>query len=712
MTKPTVSAVSLILATVFFVSRFQASSSPPAPTRFDLPVQNIRASDLPKRSLDVARTKTSDDKTKSLNMVRLKSLLAKASAENAATKNEIEDESASLFAQLPGVCFSELPGITSTDPNVNLATWQDPLPTTPHATAPPTQMAPVLESWNPHSNVSEVPARTGDIDPHAELYAKTSFPSAQDCATCHKQLYEEWAMSSHAYAAISPMFHAFEQKINDLSQGTVGYFCLRCHAPVATTAALRRDQSIVSGPKVFREGVTCIACHRVKTPYTKSNGERRIEPGDIHEPVYGSGDGTGNEIALKYSEFFKVKTSGNSAAATSIHRQAIQFEEISESTFCASCHQVAVQPGIKLEVVWDQYRASPAYREGTSCQDCHMGKVPGRAEGYTVGPAAVVNDKVVNPERKHSNHVFYGPGYPITHPGIFPFTPESDRWTVNEWLLFDWQAGWGTQQFENAVASVQVRPYFPPVWQVADDRFDAREIVEKNIARINYKKDLRRQILENGSQLDGPFFKNEAQVGQPLRLHYCLTNTNRGHNLPSGSLGAQPQVWLNVVLIGPDGGRLWESGYLDSTGDLADYHSKDVLNKVIPFDDQLFNLQTKFLTTNVKGTDREMYLPINVDIDQLPFLRPAPQPVTTINHPPLIRMEAHSLPPTASKQARYTIPGHLLQQPGTYRLTVRMRSRSHPVYFMQFCNATPEMMKAMVQEAVDFHVQSSVFEVR
>ncbi len=702
MTKSTVSAVSLILATLFLVSRFQASSSPSVPPAVQNPHQEIQKTLISTRPSNAAHAKT-----QSLNEVRVKALLAKTSFENAQQENDLSHENVKLLTQLPGVCFSELPGLPNSDANVNLAACQEPMPSARLTTA-----APVLESLNPHAKAVEVLASTGDIDPHAELYAKNAFPSAQDCATCHKQLYEEWAMSSHAYAAISPMFHVFEQKINDLSQGTVGYFCLRCHAPVATTAGLPRDQSIVLGPKVFREGVTCIACHRVKSPYTKSNGERRIEPGDIHEPVYGSSDGAGNEVALKYAEFFKVKSSNESAAATSIHRQAIQFEEISESTFCASCHQVAVQPGIKLEVVWDQYRASPARREGTSCQDCHMGKVPGRAEGYTVGPAAVVNEKVVNPERKHSNHLFYGPGYPITHPGIFPFTSEADRWAVNEWLQFDWQSGWGTEPFENAVAAGQIRPYFPAVWQVADDRFDARQIVDKNITRIKYKKDLRRQVLENGSQLDGPFFNNDPHVGQALRLHYCLTNTNRGHNLPSGSLGAQPQVWMNVVLIGPDGGRLWESGYLDSAGDLADYHSPDVLNKVVPFDDQLFNLQTKFLTTNVKGTDREMYLPINVDIDQLPFLRPAPQPVTTINHPPLIRMEAHSLPPTASKQARYTIPGHLLQQPGTYRLTVRMRSRSHPVYFMQFCNATPEMMKAMVQEAVDFHVQSSIFEVR
>jgi hypothetical protein len=308
--------------------------------------------------------------------------------------------------------------------------------------------------------------------------------------------------------------------------------------------------------------------------------------------------------------------------------------------------------------------------------------------------------------------MFYGPGYPITHPGIFPFSPEADRWSFNEWLLFDWQAGWGTEAFEQSIVAQGAQPYFPSIWQSADDRMDAREIIDKNIQKIAYKKDIRRQVLENGSQLDGPFFTSEPSAGSSLKFYYCLTNLNRGHNMPSGSLGAQPQIWMNVVLVGPDGGRLWETGYLDADGDLADNHSREVLNYRIPLDEQLFNLQTKFLTTNVKGTDREMYLPVNVDIDQLPFLRPAPQPVTVINHPPFIRMEGHSLPPTATRKAKFSIPKNLIQVPGTYRLSVRMRSRSHPVYFMRFCEATPEMMKAMNLETVDFHVQSSVFEVR
>ena len=567
---------------------------------------------------------------------------------------------------------------------------------------------------NPHANAQvsyDGPDFKDGKDPHLEVFSRTAFPSAQECATCHQQIYDEWATSSHAYSAISPMFHAFENTINKFASGTLGYFCLRCHAPVATTMGLRRDQAIWDGPKVFKEGVTCVACHRVKTPYVKTNGERRIEPGDIHEPVYGASDGKNVEVASKYSDYFKTKTSADSKKiGQSMHRRAIQFEELSKSTFCMSCHQVAVQPGIKLEVVWDQYRASPAYREGVTCQDCHMGKVPGVDAGYSVGPSAIVGERVVEPERKHSNHSFYGPGYSIAHPGVFPHSKDGDRWKFNDWLEFDWRAGWGTDEFEDELPEDSDH-LFPTPWQNVDDRYDARDVVDANLKKLEYKRDLRRQLLENGSKLDGPFFTTPRQIGRSLNFEYCLTNLNPGHNMPSGSLGAQPQVWLNIVLIAPDGKRIWETGYVDSNGDLADIHSSDVQNRRIAFDSQLMNLQTKFLTTNVKGTDREMLLPIPVDADQLPFIRPAPQPVTVLNHPPTIRMEGHSLPPLGSRTAKFSVPKRLMQQPGQYRLTARMRSRAEPIYFMRYCSATPEMERMMNEWISDFHAYSVTFEV-
>jgi hypothetical protein len=552
-----------------------------------------------------------------------------------------------------------------------------------------------------------------DAQSRCEFVAETLYPSAKSCRTCHEQIYEEWSVSSHAYAAVSPMFHRFEQTINNIASGTVGYFCYRCHTPVGTSLGFSRSAPIWDAPQSAREGVTCVACHRVREMVGKSNGERRIEPGDIFAPVYGSIGGEGVARVASERASYKVRTSPEEKGpAQDMHAAGLCMPQLSASEFCASCHQVAVYPGIKLEVVWEQYRASPACKKGIRCQDCHMGRIPGLPSGFVASPAAVINKKPVLPERRHSNHIFYGPGYSIAHPGVFPFNPKADRWSMRDWLTFDWQAGWGTEEFEKAVKAGQFAVAFPEVWKEPDDRMDAREIVEANLKKKALKNDLRKQVMENGSHVDGPFFESTPMVGRELRFEYVVTNRNEGHNLPTASLGAQPQLWANVALVGPDGRRLWESGYLDRNGDLADIHSDEVRNKRLAFDWQLFNLQTMFLITGAKGTDREFYLPVNVDIDPLPFIRPAGQPISVLNHPPFIRMEARSLAPLGARRATYRVPAQLLRQPGRYRLSFRMRSRLEPLYFMRFCKSTPEMQRGMIDGTLDFHESSVEFDVR
>jgi hypothetical protein len=573
--------------------------------------------------------------------------------------------------------------------------------------------SPAPPQFPPPSPQPLAPGPTPAIDPHLELFAKNAYPSARECATCHEDIYHEWSISAHAYAAVSPMFHKFEQRLNDLSSGTVGYFCMRCHAPVATALGASRAEPIWNLPEVGREGVTCIACHRVQYVYGKSNGERRIEPGNVFAPVFGGLGGDGVAETIHRKDHFKVKTSPDEPGpGQNIHVAGIYFDPLTRSEFCTPCHQVAVHPGIKLEVVWEQYRASPACKKGISCQDCHMGRVPGLPLGYNVGPVAKIADKTVNDCRKRSNHIFHGPNYPIAHPGIFPFHLKANRWTMQEWLLFDWRAGWGTEEFEQRVESGELQPCFPPVWADVDDRYDAREIIDDNFKKIHHKREIRIEVLENGSHVDGPFFDGTPCRGQELKFHYVVTNTNEGHNLLTASLGAQPQLWANVVLIGPKGERLWETGYTDSVGDVANIHSMDVRNKRIPYDWQLFNLQTMFLITGAKGTDREFYVPVNLDIDQLPFIRPGAQPISTINHPPFIRMESQSLAPLGARKVPYKVPGHFIQQPGTYRLSFRMRSRAEPIYFMQFCFATEEMQRSMNEWMVDVHPITVEFTVR
>ncbi len=559
-------------------------------------------------------------------------------------------------------------------------------------------------------------ASRGDVpeglDPHAEVFANELYPSAMKCAKCHEKIYNEWRVSAHAYSSVSPMFHKFEQKLQELASGTLGTFCMRCHAPVAVQMNFPREASIIDAPLVFREGITCVACHRVKEAYGRVHGERRIEPGPTQAPVYGNIGGEGVARAIADKDNYKIKIDANDKKpGQEIHLQGIRFEQLSDSGYCQACHQVAVHPGINLEVVWAQYRAGPACKKGISCQDCHMGMVPGKPLGYEYGAAAEMSEKSVDKNRKHSNHMFFGPGNSIAHPGIFPHNEKALRWTVDQWLEFDWRGGWGTDAYEKALANRQFTATFPQSWNSADERRDARKVLDENFKLLDVKKASSIAVMEAGTHIDGPIFEQQPQVGNDLPLHYIVTNVSEGHNSPSGSLGAQPQLWLNVVLTGPDGCHLWESGYLDANGDLANQHSLLVTGRQIPPDKQLFNLQTQFMITGVKGTDREMYLPVNVDIDQLPFLRPGNIPYSVMNHPPFIRMEQKSIPPLGNKKANYRIPGELLRTPGNYRISVRLRSRMEPIYFMRFVNATPEMERRMLEQTIDLHPYSVEFSV-
>lgn len=722
-------------------------------------------------------------------------------------------------------------------------------------------------------------ASEADIaDPHSAVYSDSAYPSASECAPCHQQIYDEWASSNHAYASISPMFHKFEQAITTLTQGTIGTFCVRCHQQIGTQLGEKRYWALWERSQIAREGITCITCHRVAEEYGKVNGERNIVPGTIHTPVAGALRGSAFSEAIEKKDDLKIAVD-ETERGTPVHNNVVKFAQISKSEFCVSCHQVAVNLGIKLEVVWDQYRDSPAFRKGVTCQDCHMGKVPGVAAGYETGPSAVVNGVEINPGRRHSNHAFYGPGYPIAHPGIFPHNPAAADYDIESWLKFDYRAGWGTEDFEYAVEDLAIamddlhlaldpmgggldvaygletveraigrgtrgfeteqaqtrlmdrlepadgivdadaaetaveealaaiddfesavgdydtthdlsdgiakvraliegipgrlaasegaddayaalvgaleaafeegrtdehitavqsaldgvratlpagskeladalfaikKPLkidFPYVWADPGDREDARAIVEENIGKLEDKRELRRQVMENGSRIEGPFFDGDRRVGEDLDFTYTIVNIDDGHNLPSGSLGAQPEIWLNVALLDPDGKRVWESGYVDKNGDFADIHSLEVAAGNIEFDDQVFNLQTKFLTTNIKGTDREMYLPVNFDVDQRPLLRPANVPTTVLNHAQLVRMEGRSIPPLGSKDADYTVPGELITKPGKYRLAVRLRSRAEPIYFMRFVGATKDMEQSMNEWMLDIHPYTVEFDV-
>ena len=507
---------------------------------------------------------------------------------------------------------------------------------------------------------------------HGPLFDTEKYPSAQACKTCHPGQYDEWSVSQHAYAQLSPVFNAMQGEINKRTNGTFGDFCIRCHTPVGMATGEPILTANENRSAVSQEGITCIACHRVSQPVGKVSGRRPIVTGDLTTPVMGPTGGEEVQRVIDDPEF-KVTTE-KEGVGRPIHTDAKRFFQLTESGFCGSCHDVTLPNGFRLEEAFSEYKTSPAAARGESCQDCHMGKVPGVPGEYHHGSAANVGG-VLTRERRLTNHMFVGPDYPIVHPGLFPHNPEAKAFaSFSEWTAFDWEAGWGTDEFEDTVTDEME---FPPRWESVDDRYEARSILERNFKLLERAKQDRHAILREGYKLS-EIELEQASLDDGISFKLQVSNGTDGHNVPTG-FTAERLVWLQVSVIDASGNVVFKSGDLDPNGDVRDNHSVYVHGGELPLDDQLFSLQSKFITTNVRGGEREQVLAVNYSLDALPFLRPELLSNVLIGRPVGARIHKIGIKPGGSRWAEYEVDAERLRGPGRYYVSAKLIAAMVPV---------------------------------
>lgn len=279
------------------------------------------------------------------------------------------------------------------------------------------------------------------------LRKENRYPTAVSCSQCHPDHFEEWSVSPHAYAMLSPVFNSMHTFITKRTEGTNGDFCIRCHTPVGMEREEDIYGSVLTRSPAVREGVTCITCHRVSKDFGTTSGRISIEAGPLTSSIYGPG---GNQIlqeALDNPELGLI-TDENERGKL-VHEEAIKSPVIAKSGQCGMCHDVNSPSGIRLESAFTEFKHSPAAKEGTSCQDCHMGVkagavVPhderftedGRDLNYAFEPAARIRNSPRDPgegmatePRKRTNHMFIGPDYSIVHPGIYPHSLAASEFT-------------------------------------------------------------------------------------------------------------------------------------------------------------------------------------------------------------------------------------------------------------------------------------------
>jgi hypothetical protein len=506
---------------------------------------------------------------------------------------------------------------------------------------------------------------------HEALFAESKFPSAATCGTCHPQEYKEWSVSQHSYAQLSPVYLSLSSEINELSSGSNGDFCLRCHSPIGANLSESPFMSNLDRHPTSREGITCVVCHRLNKDYNKRSGRLALVQGSLLEPVYGP---MGNEEmarVLDNTDEYRVVTE-DGKPGRKVHKEVKKFASISQPVFCGTCHDVTLFNGFRLEEAFSEYRTSPAAAKGITCQDCHMGTEQGVPSGYPEGPGAIVGGKATK-VRKVTNHFFAGPDYSVIHPGIFPHNAEAQEMaSMREWLKFDHKAGWGTDEFEDKVTEDMK---FPVRWDSVDDRYDAREILNKQFELLEWARGQRLEVLRNGYHLDEVVVQKNDEDG--IRFKVKVSNPTDGHNAPTGFTGER-LVWLHVVVTDRDGKVVFESGDLDPNGDLRDQESSYVHAGELPLDRQLFDLRSRFVVSNLRGGERERIIPIPYPVITIPFVRPSIQSLVLSGEPGTERNHRRGIEPLGDRWAQYKVDGEMLTGKGPYKAKIEYKAGMAP----------------------------------
>ena len=507
---------------------------------------------------------------------------------------------------------------------------------------------------------------------HAALFTESKYPSATTCAICHPKQYKEWSVSQHAYSPLSPIYLSLSNKINELANGSNGDFCLRCHNQVGANLGENSFASNLERHPTSREGITCVVCHRQNRDYNKASGRLALVEGGLTEPVFGPRGNEEMARTLKESQKFRM-VADPEKPGRKVHKEAKQFTSLSSPVFCGSCHDVTLFNGFRLEEAFSEYRMSPAASQGVTCQDCHMGKVEGKASGYEFGPAAIVGGEATKP-RKLSSHFFGGPDYSIIHPGIFPHNSEAQQMaTLSEWLQFDHEAGWGTDKFEDTVTD---RTKFPKRWESVDDRFDAREILNSQFELLKWATEKRLEVLRTGYVL-GDIITERADAGG-IAFRVQVRNGTDGHNVPTGFTGER-LVWLQVTVTDGDGRVVFKSGDRDPNGDVRDGHSSYVHAGEAKLDQHLMSLQSLFVTQNGRGGEIEHVIPIPYPVTSLPRVLPSAVSLVFTGEPSTERNHKRGIEPNGERFGEYEVSAAALTGKGPYRANIKLISQAVPV---------------------------------
>ncbi len=330
-------------------------------------------------------------------------------------------------------------------------------------------------------------------------------------AQCHKDIYDEWSVSAHRYAAMDASFQKVQSVMGQQNGPESTRYCGGCHDPISLFSGTKNifaaDLTAQSG---YKEGVSCVACHAIEKTDLKGNANFVIAPPKRYMWEMDTAS------ALRPVGDFLIR------AYPRYHVASLERKMFKSPEFCAACHKQFIDKEInkvgwvQLQNQYDNWRKSRWNKPGDAaktieCRECHMplqrsnDPASGDDKDYNRSP----DDHMVRSHRFLAANQFIPTAMHL--PGGDEQVTLTEKWLRGQIDIPEIAAKWRTG------------PAVP-------------------------------------IQLLAPM---SAKAGAPVELQAELTNNKTGHDFPTGPLDII-QAWVELDVKDQSGKLVYQSGGLDA----------------------------------------------------------------------------------------------------------------------------------------------------
>ena len=185
---------------------------------------------------------------------------------------------------------------------------------------------------------------------------KEQLMDPQSCGSCHSQHLDEWSGSMHAYASDDPVFVAMNKRGQRETNGSLGNFCVQCHAPLAMKTGATTDGSNLASLPAAVRGVTCYFCHSVDSANGAHDNPLGISP----------------DLTLRADIVDPKDNAAHASSYSALHDGA----QPDSAKMCGSCHDVTTTTNVDVERTYAEWQGA-IYAKNTpqtllTCSGCHM----------------------------------------------------------------------------------------------------------------------------------------------------------------------------------------------------------------------------------------------------------------------------------------------------------------------------------------------------